>query len=100
MSPDLGVSSVGLAKWLVDASATPCTAAEKREREARLQEALEQMTPQDREILTLRHFEQLSNADAAEELGISPAASNQRYYRALARLGEIVGPLMGNEQTT
>ena len=44
------------------------------------------MDPIDREVLALRHFEELSNADAASVLGIQPAAASKRYVRALARL--------------
>jgi RNA polymerase sigma-70 factor (ECF subfamily) len=95
--PDLSVSSIALAKWLVDTQPTPRSAVMKDELKDRLHKALEGMAARDREILTLRHFEQLSNVEAAEELGITPAAASQRYYRALLRLGEIVGPLMDDE---
>ena len=56
------------------------------ELQARLQEVLEGMEPLDREILALRHFEELSNNEVAQELGISKAAASNRYMRALVRL--------------
>ena len=61
------------------------------ERKERIEEALEKMDPMDREVLALRHFEQLSNVEAAQELGINTAAASKRYVRALRRLKEILG---------
>ena len=52
--------------------------------------ALESMNETDREILALRHFEQLSNADVAQIIGIKPAAASNRYIRAITKLGEIM----------
>ena len=49
-------------------------------------EALESMDPQDREVLMLRHFEQLSGAEVARELGLERSAASKRYVRALNRL--------------
>ena len=51
-----------------------------------LQEALNGMDPIDREILALRHFEELSNDETAEVLGIKPSAASNRHVRALKRL--------------
>ena len=62
----------------------------RAERKIRLQEALDSMDPLDREALALRHFEQLTTAEAAQVLGISPAAAGKRYLRALERLREIL----------
>jgi RNA polymerase sigma-70 factor (ECF subfamily) len=44
----------------------------------------------DREVLALRHFEQLTTAEAARVLGISDAAAGKRYVRALERLREML----------
>jgi RNA polymerase sigma-70 factor (ECF subfamily) len=44
----------------------------------------------DREVLALRHFEQLSNAEAAQALGLSKSTASKRYVRALQRLKEIL----------
>ena len=52
------------------------------------------MSALDREILTLRHFEHLSNAEAAAELGLGESAASKRYIRALARLRESCAGLM------
>jgi RNA polymerase sigma-70 factor (ECF subfamily) len=59
----------------------------------RLQEALNNLEPLDREVLSLRHFEQLTNIEAAQELGLEPSAASKRYIRALARLQKILGEL-------
>jgi RNA polymerase sigma-70 factor (ECF subfamily) len=60
-----------------------------------LEEALKSMQPIDREILALRHFEELTNSEIAEVLAISPAAASNRYVRALARLRDILSRLPG-----
>jgi RNA polymerase sigma-70 factor (ECF subfamily) len=60
-----------------------------------LQEAINRMDPLNREVLALRHFEQLSRAETAQVLGISEAATAKRYLRALARLKETLAQLPG-----
>jgi RNA polymerase sigma-70 factor (ECF subfamily) len=62
----------------------------------RLQEALNAMDPLDREVLALRHFEQLSPAETARVLGIKEKAAGMRYVRALRRLKEILDGLGGD----
>ena len=56
----------------------------------RLQEALNTLDPIDREVLALRHFEQLTNAEAARVLGLQESAAAKRYVRALKRLRAIL----------
>jgi RNA polymerase sigma-70 factor (ECF subfamily) len=53
------------------------------------------MDPLDREVLALRHFEELSNTETAALLGIQPAAASKRYVRALARLKQILETIPG-----
>jgi RNA polymerase sigma-70 factor (ECF subfamily) len=96
--PQLEVSSVAMAQWLIDRGTSPSGSVAKREQHIRLCEALETMSPQDCEILTLRHFEQLTSEEAAQVLDITLAAASRRYYRALERLREIVDPLLNEEQ--
>jgi RNA polymerase sigma-70 factor (ECF subfamily) len=55
-----------------------------------VQSAIEQMDPIDREVLALRHFEELTNSEVAEALGIEEKAASIRYIRALRRLKEIL----------
>jgi RNA polymerase sigma-70 factor (ECF subfamily) len=51
------------------------------------------MNDTDREVLAMRHFEQLSNLQVAEALNLSPTAASNRYIRAVAKLGEIMKTL-------
>ena len=60
-----------------------------------LQEALNPLDPIDREVLALKHFEELSRAETAQVLGISPEAAAKRYFRALKRLNEVLAPMPG-----
>ena len=48
--------------------------------------AMSDLSETDREILLLRHAEELSNAEAAEVMGIEPKAASARYGRAVLRL--------------
>jgi RNA polymerase sigma-70 factor (ECF subfamily) len=62
-----------------------------------VQEVIDGMEPLDREILSLRHYEELTNREAAGELGISEAAASKRYVRALQRLRSVLVTLPGFE---
>jgi len=72
---------------------SPSQALMRVEKEARLIEALNQMDPVDREVLVLRHFEELSNNEVAGLFGIGKAAASNRYVRALGRLREVLAGL-------
>jgi RNA polymerase sigma-70 factor (ECF subfamily) len=82
------VSSAALADHLVGREGRPSEAAVQAELRARLEELLNRLDPLDHEVLALRHFEQLSNAEAARVLGLTEAAASKRYVRALERLRE------------
>jgi RNA polymerase sigma-70 factor (ECF subfamily) len=84
--PDGGVSSAALAEQFVGREGRPSEAAARAELRARLEELINRLDPLDREVLALRHFEQLSNAEAAHVLGLSEAAASKRYVRALERV--------------
>jgi RNA polymerase sigma-70 factor (ECF subfamily) len=73
----------------------PATAAGRSEVRARLNEALHRMDATDSEVLALRHFEQLTSAEAAHVLGIQERAAAKRYTRALERLREILSEMPG-----
>jgi RNA polymerase sigma-70 factor (ECF subfamily) len=90
-----GTDSGCLAAFLVGHLSSPSGVAVKHEAFTRLEQALEQMDPLDREVLALRHFEELSNTETAELLGIQPPAASKRYVRALARLKEILETIPG-----
>ncbi len=79
-----------LAAHLTGNLTSPSQAALRAEREARVLEALHALDPVDREVLALRHFDELGNNDVAELLGIQKAAASHRYVRALGRLREAL----------
>lgn len=79
-------SACALADRLAGQWTSPSQAAIRDERWEILRHAIEQMEGGDREVLALRHFEQLSNAEVAEVLGLSKTAASNRYIRALRRL--------------
>jgi RNA polymerase sigma-70 factor (ECF subfamily) len=92
-------SSAALAARLMGKITSPSQAAIKAELKLRLQEALNAMDAIDREVLTLRHFEQLSNGEVALVLGIKETAACNRYMRALERLRSILEQMPGGEDS-
>jgi RNA polymerase sigma-70 factor (ECF subfamily) len=88
-------SSAALASMLLDRQTSPTQAAVRAERALRLQEALNTLDPTDREILALRHFEQLNRIEAAQVLGISEDTGAKRYLRALKRLKTMLADMPG-----
>ncbi len=88
-------SSVSLAAQLLGRLTSPSLAAVRAETQLKLQEALNGMDPMDREVLTLRHFEELSNGETAALLGLQKAAASNRYIRALKRLKEVLSSMPG-----
>src|SRR6516164_3710796 len=89
------VTSVSLAEMLLGRLTSPTQAAQRAEVRVLLQEALNGMDPLDREVLTLRHFEELSNTEVAQLLGLSKTAASNRYIRALERLRELLAGIPG-----
>jgi RNA polymerase sigma-70 factor (ECF subfamily) len=88
-------SSVSLAQQLLAGLTSPTQAAVREEMQLRLQEVLNGMDPIDREVVVLRHFEELSNTEAAGVLGIEAAAASKRYIRAVRRLKAILDTMPG-----
>jgi RNA polymerase sigma-70 factor (ECF subfamily) len=88
-------TSISLAAHLLGKMTTATQAAVRAEHKLLVQEALNSMDPLDREVLVLRHFEQLSNDETALSLGIKKSAASQRYMRALKRLKEILSSIPG-----
>jgi RNA polymerase sigma-70 factor (ECF subfamily) len=80
------VSASAAAEWLLSTHTSPTQAARRSELRERVTAALAELDDLDREIIALRQFEQLSNAEAACELGISPDAATKRFVRALQRM--------------
>ncbi len=90
-------TSSSLSFHLLDHLTTPSEAAMREELSQKLNESLAGMREIDREVLALRHFEQLTNREAALVLGISEQAASDRYVRALGRLRAVMTMLPGFE---
>jgi len=88
-------SSVSLAAQLLGRITTPSQAAIRAEIQVQLQAAVNGMDPLDREIIALRHFEELSNGEAAHVLNLEPSAASKRYVRALKRLQTTLQSIPG-----
>jgi RNA polymerase sigma-70 factor (ECF subfamily) len=88
-------TSAALAAQLLGHDTRPSEAAMRAELKIRLQEALNSLEPIDREVLSLRHFEQLSRAETAQVLQIRESAVSKRYVRALERLKDILEAMPG-----
>jgi RNA polymerase sigma-70 factor (ECF subfamily) len=84
------ISSQSLAHLLLGRLTSPTQAALRAERQRRLQEALNSMDELDREVLALRHFEELSNGEVATVLSLTKSAASNRYIRALKRLKDAL----------
>lgn len=83
-TPD--TSSSGLVAQLADSLTSPSQCAVRAEAISELRRALDQLEDIDREVLVLRHLEELSNHEVAQVLGIDKYAASKRYLRALDRL--------------
>ena len=76
----------------MDGERTPASAAIQQELQSRLNDAVAQMNDDDREIILMRHHEQLSNQDVAASLNLTEAAASMRYLRALRKLRAVLVP--------
>ena len=91
--PMPAASSAALAAHLLGKFTSPTQAAVRAERLLKVQEALNALDPLDREVLSLRHFEHLTHAEAAAVLEISETAAANRYVRALKKLKDVLSAL-------
>jgi RNA polymerase sigma-70 factor (ECF subfamily) len=88
-------SSASLAAQLLGRITSASRAVARAEMQRLLQDTLNAMEPIDREVIALRHFEEMSNDEVAETLGLSKAAASKRYVRAMLRLKAIAGSTPG-----
>jgi RNA polymerase sigma-70 factor (ECF subfamily) len=88
-------TSFSLSNRLLGHLTSPSQAALRIELAEQLNLALEGMGALDREVLALRHFEELTNSETAQALGISEQAASLRYVRAISRLRKILEALPG-----
>jgi RNA polymerase sigma-70 factor (ECF subfamily) len=95
--PDSGNTSLCLANQLAGTLTSPSQAVAGIEMVERLEQAIGKMASLDQEIIAMRHFEDLTNLESAEALGISPTAASNRYVRAIARLKEILTAFSDSE---
>lgn len=86
-------TSVALASRLLADGTSPSKAASRKETRTLLQEALDSMDRLDREVIALRHFEALSNREAAATLGLEESTASKRYFSALKKLKKILGEM-------
>lgn len=91
-------TSLAMAARLVSQTTSPSRAVSRVERIAIVEQALNQMDPIDREVIALRHFEELTNIETAEVLGIGVQAASKRYVRAVKRMKAIVSAIPGFEE--
>ena len=83
-------SSIALAGRLFAQQSSPSRALMREELQQRVEGALNRLAPHDREMILMRHFEDMSNAEIAQMLGLSDSAASMRYGRAVFRLKEIL----------
>jgi RNA polymerase sigma-70 factor (ECF subfamily) len=88
-------TSASMTFQLIGDWTTPSQAAVRQERLGMVERAIAELDPLDREVLALRHFEELTNAEVAEELGVSGKAASIRYVRALRRLKDVLSECPG-----
>jgi RNA polymerase sigma-70 factor, ECF subfamily len=86
----LSLSSFVAVAQLLAGDTSPTQAAVREEVRAQLEAALARLPESDREVLVLRHFEDLSNHEVAQVLAVSDSAATMRYGRALFRLKELL----------
>jgi len=84
-------SLADLAARLASSGSSPSRQVLREEQRLRVQDALTHLPERDREVLVLRHLEQLSVADTAAVLEITPGAVKTRHVRALERLRRLLG---------
>jgi RNA polymerase sigma-70 factor, ECF subfamily len=85
-------SSMELAAQLVDQERTPASEAIQQELQRKLHQAIAELDDIDREVILMRHFEQMSNQEVAEELKLTEPAASMRYLRAVRRLRDLLVP--------
>src|SRR5580698_9534111 len=88
-------SSASLAAQLLGQITSVSRAALRAEMKLTLQEVLNAMDPIDREVIALRHFEELRNDEVAAALGLTKATASKRYVRAMLRLKAAVADAPG-----
>lgn len=90
-------STIELVKAICDPAVTPAAAATNREIAEQVEQAIDLLDDQDREVILMRHYEHLSNQEIAEVLDLTSPAASMRYLRAVRRLREILDESSSDE---
>jgi RNA polymerase sigma-70 factor (ECF subfamily) len=91
-------STMELAAQIIDRELTPAAAATQQEMARRVEAAIADLEEQDCEIIVMRHYEQLTNQEIAQALGLTEPAASMRYLRAVRRLrAMLTEPPSGDE---
>ena len=83
-------SSIQLASLLGDGQLTPAAAALQKEMAKKVEAAIAQLDDKDCEIITMRHYEHLTNQEIGSILGLTEPAASMRYLRAIKRLKTLM----------
>ncbi len=89
-------SSAAISQRFVARLISPSGQAMRGELEQLVERTLNDMDPIDREMLVLRHFEEVGNAEAAQILGLPESTASSRYLRALAKLRNVIRKSTGD----
>jgi len=85
-------SSVQLAAQLIAPGHSPESVVIHQELQRKLDGAILELEDGDRDIIQMRHHEQLSNQEVAAVLKLTEAAASMRYLRAIRKLRAILLP--------
>ena len=88
-------SATRLAEQLAASGTSPSGRLVRKELRERMRAALDRLASGDREVILLRHLEQLSHKEIADILSISPGAARTRYCRAVERLHDLLSSESG-----
>jgi RNA polymerase sigma-70 factor, ECF subfamily len=91
-------SAVQLAQRLLAPGSSPSEQLLRKELRSRVQAALAQLSRRDREVLVLRHLEQLNTKETAAVLGITPGAVKMQHLRAVQHLRGLLGEDLAGER--
>ena len=84
-------SSVFLANQLAGQFTSVDRNLRKEDAVGKLEEILNDMDQSDREIIAMRHFEELTTEEIAAELDMTRSGVLKRYGRAIRRLTDVMG---------
>ena len=91
-------TSLAIAAHLVASQTGVSEIVSRAESIQKLETTLNAMDAIDREVIALRHFEELSNIETAEVLKIEPSTASKRYVRAMSRLGDLMRKFSESDQ--